>query len=93
VYREKLREQHALGEEISEAITSAPFSNAVDEEDLEAELAELEQEQLDNKMLQTGNIPVSDQIHQLPAAGNKESECLHRGRLSLYLDDVVTNIT
>ena len=25
-------------------------------------------------MLQTGNIPVSDQIHKLPAAGNTESE-------------------
>lgn len=63
-----------MGEEISEAITSAPFGNAIDEEELNDELAELEQEQLDDKMLQTGHIPVSDQIHKLPAAGNTESE-------------------
>lgn len=69
---EKLREQHALSEEIQEAITSTPFGNTIDEEELNDELAELEQEQLDDKMLQTGHIPVSDQIHKLPAAGNTE---------------------
>lgn len=74
--RDKLREQHALGEEIAQAITSAPIGEPIDEGELDDELAELEQEQLDNKMLQTGNVPVSDQIHKLPAAGNGESESL-----------------
>jgi len=72
--REQLREQHALGEEIAQAIVSAPIGEPIDEEELDDELAELEQEQLDNKMLQTGNVPVSDQIHKLPAAGNGESK-------------------
>jgi len=67
---EALREQHALGEEIAQAIVSAPIGEPIDEGELDDELAELEQEQLDNKMLQTGNVPVSDQIHKLPAVGN-----------------------
>lgn len=37
---------------------------------MDDELAELEQEQLDNKMLKTGTVPVSDEIHRLPAAAN-----------------------
>ncbi|KAI9640274.1 ESCRT-III subunit protein snf7 [Ciborinia camelliae] len=31
------------------------------------ELADLEQEQLDNKMLKTGSVPVSDEVHRLPS--------------------------
>ncbi len=74
VCREKLREQHALGEEIAQAITSAPIGEPIDETELDDELAELEQEQLDNKMLKTGTVPVSDEIHRLPAAANGESK-------------------
>lgn len=73
-YREKLREQHALGEEIASAITSAPIGEPIDESELDDELAELEQEQLDDKMLKTGTVPVSDDIHRLPAVANGESE-------------------
>lgn len=69
---EKLREQHALGEEIAQAITSAPIGEPIDEAEIEDELAELEQEQLDNKMLGTGTIPVSDHVHKLPVASNFE---------------------
>ncbi|KAI9730653.1 MAG: ESCRT-III subunit protein snf7 [Claussenomyces sp. TS43310] len=69
---EKLREQHALGEEIANAITNAPLGETVDDGDLEDELDRLAQEQLDNKMLKTGSVPVSDDIHKLPAAANGE---------------------
>lgn len=72
--REKLREQHALGEEIASAITSAPIGEPIDETELDDELAELEQEQLDDKMLKTGTVPVSDEIHRLPAVSNGESK-------------------
>jgi hypothetical protein len=47
----------------------------VDEDELNEELDALEQEQLDNKMLKTGTVPVSDEIHRLPAAANGESKC------------------
>ena len=70
--REDLREQHALGEEIANAITNAPLGETIDETELDDELAEMEQEQLDNKMLKTGTVPVSDEIHRLPAAVNGE---------------------
>lgn len=69
---EKLREQHALGQEIAEAITGAPIGEPVDEGELDDELAELEQEQLDNKMLKTGTVPVADEVHRLPSAANGE---------------------
>jgi charged multivesicular body protein 4 len=80
---EKLREQHALGEEIASAITNAPIGEAVDEGELDDELAELEQEQLDNKMLKTGTVPVSDEIHRLPAAANGEI----KGKASAHTEE------
>lgn len=58
--REDLREQHAIGEEISEAITSGVASNGIDEDELDEELAELQQEKLDEQMLNTGNVPIND---------------------------------
>ncbi|OBT88062.1 charged multivesicular body protein 4 [Pseudogymnoascus sp. 03VT05] len=69
---EDLREQHALGEEIANAITNTPLGETIDETQLDDELAEMEQEQLDDKMLKTGTVPVSDEIHRLPAAVNGE---------------------
>jgi len=69
---DKLREQHALGEEIANAITSAPIGDPIDEDELNEELADLEQEQLTNRMLKSGTVPVSDEIHRLPAAANGE---------------------
>lgn len=73
-----------MGEEIAQAITSAPIGEPIDETELDDELAELEQEQLDNQMLKTGTVPVSDEVHKLPAAVNGESEfidyCNHRDK-------------
>lgn len=43
--------------------------STVDEDELEDELEQLQQEQLDEAMLKTGTVPVSDAIHRLPAAG------------------------
>jgi charged multivesicular body protein 4 len=63
-----------LGEEIANAITSTPMGEPIDEADLEDELDQLEQEQLDNAMIGTGHVPVSDQVHRLPAAPNTESK-------------------
>lgn len=63
---EDLREQHAIGEEIADALTQGNSMQGVDEDELEDELAELQQEELDNKMLHTGTVPVSDQIQSLP---------------------------
>ncbi|KAI9849962.1 MAG: ESCRT-III subunit protein snf7 [Sclerophora amabilis] len=67
---EELREQEALAKEIGEAITSNPMGQTVDEEELDGELETLRQEELDEKMLKTGTVPVSDEINRLPAAAN-----------------------
>ena len=61
---EDLREQHAIGEEINEAITSGINSNAIDDAELDAELEDLQQEKLDEAMINTGNVPVG----RLPSA-------------------------
>lgn len=70
--RDKLREQQALANDIAEVITSTPFGEAVDEGELEDELANLEQETIDERMVKTGTIPVADQLNRLPVAGNGE---------------------
>ncbi|KAK3679054.1 ESCRT-III subunit protein snf7 [Recurvomyces mirabilis] len=64
---EDLREEHAIAEEIAEALTQGSIGQGVDEDELDEELAELQQEELDNKMLKTGSVPVSDQIQRMPA--------------------------
>ncbi|EOO04022.1 putative vacuolar-sorting protein snf7 protein [Phaeoacremonium minimum UCRPA7] len=69
---DKLREQNALSEEIVNAITSNQIGEAIDDADLEDELEQMQQEQLDEQMLKTGTVPVSDQIQHMPAAANGE---------------------
>lgn len=70
--REDLREQHHIGEEISEAITSGVTTSGIDEDELDDELAELQQEQLDEQMLNTGNVPVGDKVGRLPQTPQTE---------------------
>lgn len=72
--RSKLQEHNQLSEEISNAITSTSLGEPIDEIDLEEELEQMQQEQLDEQMLKSGTVPVSDAIHRMPAAANGESE-------------------
>lgn len=72
--RDQLREQHALSEEIASAITNTSIGEPIDEDDLEGELEGLEQEAIDERMLNTGTVPVADQLDKLPAAANGERE-------------------
>ncbi|KAK7529268.1 Snf7-domain-containing protein [Phyllosticta citribraziliensis] len=80
---EQLREQHAIGEEISEAIGQPMGNQALDEDELDEELAELQQEELDNKMLETGNVPVTDKVSRLPSVAQGEI----RGKAPVQEDD------
>merc|ERR1719414_135151 len=61
-------EQQEIANEISDAI-SAPvgFGNDVDEDDLMAELEELEQETLDEQLLDVGG-PIGDDLPSVPTA-------------------------
>ena len=76
-FREQLREQHELTQEIGNAITSMPITSPIDEDELEADLAALEQENLDEKMLKTGTMPVADSLNRLPKAANGERELFY----------------
>lgn len=69
--REDLREQNALSEEIVNAITTGQ-TDAIDDVDLEDELEQMQQEQLDEQMISTGSVPVSDAVHRMPAPANGE---------------------
>jgi charged multivesicular body protein 4A/B len=72
--REELREQHALGEEIGNAITSTPLGEPIDEDELDQELDQMEQENLTNKMLETGQIPVTGEVGRIPSVPNGPGE-------------------
>ena len=70
---EDLREQHAVGEEIAEALTQGAGATGVDEDELDEELAELQQEQLDEQMLRSGTVP-QDRVQRLPEVGSGPSK-------------------
>ena len=96
-YREDLTEQKALADEIGTAIANGPQTGEpIDEAELDEELANLEQEDLDEKMLKTGTVPV------LPNAANGESEFIpscavglrgDRRRDTKYLRDIFANVS
>lgn len=67
---DELREQQQLGEEIANAITSAPIGEPIDEGELEDELEGLEQEMLDERMVKTGAVPVGGELNKAPAVPN-----------------------
>ncbi len=48
-----------------------PITEPIDEDELEADLAALEQEKLDEQILTTGTtVPVSDSLSRMPAAAD-----------------------
>jgi len=51
-----------------------PITEPIDEDELEADLAALEQENLDEKMLKTGTVPQDQLQRTLPAGVNGECE-------------------
>ncbi|KAL4919348.1 Snf7-domain-containing protein [Aspergillus aurantiobrunneus] len=69
---DKLREQQQLSDEIATAITSNAPGEQLDDDELEEELEGLEQEAMDARMLNTGTVPVADQLNRLPAPANAE---------------------
>ncbi|KAL6702111.1 Snf7 domain-containing protein [Trichoderma pleuroticola] len=69
---DKINEQNALSEEIVNVITSNAIGEGVDDDELERELADLQQEQVDEQMLSTGNVPLTDAVHKLPTPSHAE---------------------
>ena len=52
-----------------------PITEPIDEDELESDLAALEQEKLDDQMLSTGTtVPVGDRIDNFPAAATGKCE-------------------
>ncbi|ODQ65818.1 Snf7-domain-containing protein [Nadsonia fulvescens var. elongata DSM 6958] len=62
---DEIRDQVAISEEIGDAI-SRPLGQEIDEDELLDELADMEQEQLDAKMVHAGPAPA----HNLPSLGS-----------------------
>lgn len=65
-----LQEYNRVNEEIAEAMGSISVGPQVDDAELDEELAELQQKELEDKMLETGAVPAD----RLPAVANGESE-------------------
>jgi charged multivesicular body protein 4 len=86
--REELQDQHALSAEIGSVITSFPIGEQPDEEELDAELEDLEQEAMDAKMLHTGTVPAGSHLDRLPAAGNTD----RKNRILAYIT-YITNLS
>ena len=85
--RDKLRDQNALSEEIVNAITGAQLGDIVDEDELEADLEALQQEQLDEQIVKTGNVPVADEVGRtpLPPVADRKSDKARSRVLNLTL--------
>lgn len=66
--REKLREQNALGDEIAEAMTTTDLANQIDQDDLEAELDELQQESIDEQMLKLSDASIPKGMQNPPVS-------------------------
>lgn len=73
-----------------------PITEPIDEDELEADLAALEQENLDEKMLKTGTMPVADSLNRLPKAANGERKRSHASSMAklrkTYLADEVVRM-
>ncbi|KAL2260932.1 hypothetical protein VTK26DRAFT_4934 [Humicola hyalothermophila] len=68
---DKLQEYNRLNEEIAEAMGSVNVGAQIDDTELEDELEELQQQELEGKMLGTGAVP-TDSIQRLPNVANGE---------------------
>ncbi|KAK4041800.1 Snf7-domain-containing protein [Parachaetomium inaequale] len=68
---DKLQEYNRLNEEIADAMGSISVGPQLDDTELEDELEALQQQELEDKMLETGSVPV-DSIQRLPTVKNAE---------------------
>ncbi|KAH6609516.1 vacuolar sorting protein SNF7 [Trichoderma cornu-damae] len=69
---EKIHEQNQLSDEIVTAITQNTIGEQFDDSELEAELDNMQQEQVDEQILKTGNVPVADVVHKMPSPAHAE---------------------
>ncbi|KAM0264463.1 hypothetical protein ACHAQJ_000654 [Trichoderma viride] len=69
---ERINEQNALSDEIVNAITQNPIGEQYDDGELEDELERMQQEQVDEQMLSTGNVPQLDAVHKMPTPSHAE---------------------
>ncbi|KAK7220697.1 hypothetical protein V2G26_008700 [Clonostachys chloroleuca] len=69
---EDLREHNVMTQEFVGLMANSGGQELIDEGELDEELELLQQEQLDEQILKTGNVPVSDAVHKLPTVANTE---------------------
>ncbi|KAL7790014.1 Snf7 domain-containing protein [Trichoderma ceciliae] len=69
---ERINEQNALSDEIVNAITQNPIGEQFDDAELEDELEQMQQEQVDEQILNTGTVPTADAVHKMPSPSHAE---------------------
>lgn len=74
ICRDQLQEYNRLNEEIADAMSNIAVGPQVDDTELDEELEALQQQDLDDKMLKTGTVPVDSIQQRLPTVANGERE-------------------
>lgn len=64
---EEVQEQTRLAEEMGAAISKMATTDAIDEEELANELAELQQEALDERMVTVSGPPIREPVGAVPS--------------------------
>lgn len=80
---DKLQEYNRLNEEIAETMGSISVGPLLDDEELQDELEALQQQELEDKMLETGTVPVDNIQQRLPKVANGEI----KGKTPVAVDD------
>ncbi|AEO56073.1 hypothetical protein MYCTH_66289 [Thermothelomyces thermophilus ATCC 42464] len=69
---DQLQEYNRLNEEIADAMSNIAVGPQVDDTELDEELEALQQQDLEDKMLETGTVPVDSIQQRLPTVANGE---------------------
>ncbi|KAI9715545.1 MAG: ESCRT-III subunit protein snf7 [Chrysothrix sp. TS-e1954] len=84
---EDLSDQHAIAEEIGEALRGGPGANAVDEGELEEELQELQERELEGRMV-GGSVPVGERLPGVAQGERESARALYSGSDEADIDKV-----
>ncbi|KAK3898578.1 Snf7-domain-containing protein [Staphylotrichum tortipilum] len=80
---DELQEYNQLNEEIAATMGSISVGPQLDDEELQDELEALQQQELEDKMLETGTVPVDNIQQRLPKVANGEI----KGKTPVAVDD------
>ena len=85
-----MREQNALGDEIAQSMNSVNIGNEIDDAELDAELDDLQQEQVDGQMPKMSHTTIPNTLEGGQTAGSEKRTILSS---ILHLLKIYANLT